>query len=33
MSVTDVSICNTALLMIGADDINSFSDNTTEAKL
>jgi hypothetical protein len=30
---TSVGICNTALLMVGADEINSFSDNTTEAKL
>lgn len=33
MTATDISICNAALLMSGADDINSFSDNTTEAKL
>lgn len=30
---TDVAIANTALIMNGADDINSFSDNTFEAKL
>lgn len=30
---TDVSICNAALLMIGADDINSLSDNTVNAKV
>lgn len=33
MTTTSVSICNAALLMVGADDINSFSDSTTEAKL
>jgi len=30
---TDISICNTSLIMVGADDITSFSDNTVEAKL
>lgn len=30
---TDVEICTTALLMIGADEINSFVDETREAKL
>ena len=33
MATTDVSICNGALIMVGANDINSFSDNTIEAKL
>lgn len=33
MTATEVSICNGGLLLVGADDINSFSDNTTEAKL
>lgn len=33
MANTDVSVCNTALIMVGADEINSFSDNTAEAKL
>lgn len=33
MAVTGVSICNEALLLIGADDINSFDDNTNEARL
>lgn len=33
MANTDVSICNTSLIMVGADEINSFSDNTAEAKL
>lgn len=30
---TDVSICTSALLMIGADEIESFVDETREAKL
>ena len=30
---TDISNCNTALIMVGADDINSFEDNTLQAKL
>lgn len=29
----DIQICNSALLMIGADEINAFDDETTEAKL
>lgn len=29
----DISICNSALLMVGADEINSFEDETNEAKL
>lgn len=33
MATTDVSICNAGLLMVGADEITSFSDNTFEAKL
>lgn len=33
MATTDISIVNTALIMVGADDINSFSDATAEAKL
>lgn len=33
MASTDVEICNASLLMVGADEINSFSDATTEAKL
>jgi len=33
MATTDISICNSALIMAGADDINSFNDNTVEAKL
>lgn len=33
MATTDISIINTALLMIGANDINSLSDATAEAKL
>lgn len=33
MATTDVSICNTALIMVGANDINSFTENTVEAKL
>jgi len=33
MSNTDVAICNAALIMVGADDINSFSDDTVESKL
>lgn len=33
MSLSKEKICNTALIMIGADEINSFSDNTAEAKL
>jgi hypothetical protein len=33
MALTDVDICTTALLLIGADEINSFSDATREAKL
>ncbi len=30
---TSISICTSALLMIGADEISSFSDETREAKL
>lgn len=30
---TDISMCNTALLMAGASTINSFSDNTREAAI
>ena len=30
---TDISICSAALLMVGSDEINSFSDETREAKL
>ena len=30
---TDVSICTSALLMVGADEIESFTDPTREAKL
>lgn len=33
MAVTDVGICNSAFLMVGADEINSFSENTLQAKL
>lgn len=33
MSNTDVKICNAALIMVGADEINSFVDNTNEAKI
>lgn len=33
MAVTDISICTTALLMVGADEITSFIDETREAKL
>ena len=30
---TDVSICSAALVMVGADEINSFDDETRESKL
>lgn len=30
---TDISICSSALVLIGADEITSFSDETREAKL
>jgi len=33
MATTDVSICTSALLMVGADEIESFVDETREAKL
>lgn len=33
MATTDVSICNAALVIVGAEEINSFGDATTEAKL
>lgn len=33
MATTDISICNSGFIMIGADEINSFSDATAEAKL
>ena len=33
MAETDVSLCNVALLSVGADEINSFDDNLREAKL
>jgi hypothetical protein len=33
MATTDISIINTALLMVGANDINSLSDASAEAKL
>ena len=33
MATTAVSICNAALFMAGSEDINSFSDNTEEARL
>ena len=33
MTTTGVSICNSALLMVGSDDINSFEDATIEAKV
>lgn len=33
MSATDISICTNALYMIGADEINSFTDETREARL
>lgn len=30
---TDISICNTGLLLVGADEITSFSDETREARI
>ncbi len=33
MATTNISICNSALILVGADEINSFSDATAEAKL
>lgn len=33
MATTDIKICNAGFIMCGADEINSFSDNTFEAKL
>jgi len=33
MSRTAVSICNSALLLVGAQEINSFTDDTNDAKL
>ena len=33
MAKTDISICSSALIMVGADEINSFDDATAEAKL
>jgi hypothetical protein len=33
MAITDISLCTAALLLIGADEITSFSDSTREAKL
>lgn len=33
MATTDISICSSALIMMGADEINSFDDATAEAKL
>ena len=33
MATTDKSLCNSALLLIGAEEINSFDDNTLSAKL
>jgi|TARA_R100000951_G_scaffold115994_1_gene126045 hypothetical protein len=33
MALTDVDICTTALLLIGADEISTFSDATREAKI
>jgi hypothetical protein len=33
MATTDISIVNGSLVMVGADDINSFTDNTLEARL
>ena len=30
---TDITICNTALIMVGADEITSFTDATREAKI
>lgn len=33
MATTSTSLCNTALLLVGADVINSFSDNTASAQL
>jgi hypothetical protein len=33
MSNTNISICSAALLLVGADEINSFDDETREAKL
>lgn len=29
----DIAICNSALLLLGADEINTFEDETTEAKV
>lgn len=31
--MTDVAICSAALVMVGADELNSFADETREAKL
>lgn len=33
MATTDISIVNGSLVMVGADDINSFDDDTLEARL
>jgi hypothetical protein len=33
MATTDISVVNGALIMVGADDINTLNDNTMEAKL
>ena len=33
MSATDLSICKTALLLVGADEINSFEDGSREARI
>lgn len=33
MATTDISIVNGGLVMVGADDITSFTDNTLEARL
>lgn len=33
MATTSISVCNTALVIVGAEEINTFDDATTEAKL
>lgn len=33
MAATSITLCTAALLLVGADEINSFSDSTREAKL
>ena len=33
MAVTNIDICNQALILVGANTIASFTDNTTESQV